>query len=33
MKTYWGDEGIALCILDLWRWVFSFMSRPLYHRG
>jgi len=26
MKTYWGSEGIAPCILDLgtrWRWVVS----------
>jgi hypothetical protein len=35
MKTYWGIEGIAPCILDLgtrWRWVVSLTPRPLYPR-
>jgi hypothetical protein len=36
MKTYWGSEGVAPCILDLdtrWRRVVSFMPRPLYPQG
>jgi hypothetical protein len=36
MKAYWGSEGIAPLILDLgirWRWVVSFMPRPLYPQG
>jgi hypothetical protein len=36
MKTYWRSGGIAPRILDLdtrWRWVDSFMPRPLYHQG
>jgi hypothetical protein len=36
MKTYWGSGGIAPRILDLgtkWRWVVSFMPRPLYSQG
>jgi hypothetical protein len=36
MKKYWGSGGIAPSILDLstrWRWVDSFMPRPLYTRG
>jgi hypothetical protein len=35
-KTYWRNGGIALCILNLgttWRWVVSFMPRPLYPQG
>jgi len=33
MKAYWGSGGIGPPILDLgtrWRWVVSFMPRPLY---
>jgi hypothetical protein len=36
MKTYCGSGGIVPQILDLgtrWRWVVSFMPRPLYPRG
>jgi hypothetical protein len=36
MKVYWWSGGIAPRILDLgtrWRWVVSFTSRPLYHKG
>jgi hypothetical protein len=36
MKTYWGSGGIAPRALDLstrWRWVVSFMPRPLYPRS
>jgi hypothetical protein len=36
MKTYWGSGGMAPRILDLgtrWRWVVSFMPRPLYPQG
>jgi hypothetical protein len=36
MKTYYGSGGIAPRILDLgnrWRWVVSFMPRPLYPKG
>jgi hypothetical protein len=35
MKAHWGG-GIAPRILDLgtkWRWVFTFMPRPLYSQG
>jgi hypothetical protein len=33
MKTYWGSEGITPQILNLgtiWRWMVSFIPRPLY---
>jgi hypothetical protein len=36
MKAYWGSRCIAPRILDLgtrWRWVASFMPRPLYPQG
>jgi hypothetical protein len=36
MKTYWGSGGIPPRILDVgtrWRWVVSFMPRPLYSQG
>jgi len=36
METYWGNGGIAPCILNLvtrWRWEVRFMSRPLLHQG
>jgi hypothetical protein len=36
MKAYWGSGNIAPRILDLgtrWRWVVSYMSRPLYPQG
>jgi hypothetical protein len=36
IKTYWGTEGIAPRILDLgtrWRWVASFIPRPLCPQG
>jgi hypothetical protein len=36
MKAYWGSGGIAPRILVLgtrWKWVVSFMPRPLYHQG
>jgi len=36
MKVYWGSGGISPWILDLgtgWRWVVSFISRPLYPQG
>jgi hypothetical protein len=35
MEAYWGSGCIAPRILDLntrWRWVVSFMPRPLYLR-
>jgi len=34
-KTYWRSGGIALGILNLgtrWRWVVTFILRPLYRR-
>jgi hypothetical protein len=36
MKAYWRSGGISPHILDLgstWRWVVSFMPRPLYPKG
>jgi hypothetical protein len=36
MKAYWENGGIAPRILDpgtRWRWVVSFMLRPLYSQG
>jgi hypothetical protein len=36
IKAYWGNGGIAPLILDpgtRWRWVVSFMLRPLCPRG
>jgi hypothetical protein len=36
MNTYWGSGGIAVRILDFgtrWRWMVSFMIRPLYPQG
>jgi hypothetical protein len=36
IKTYWRNRDIAPRILNLgtrWRWVVSFMPRPLYNRG
>jgi hypothetical protein len=36
MKAYWGSRGIAPRILGLgtrWKWVVSFIHRPLYPRG
>jgi hypothetical protein len=36
MKVYWGNGGLASGILDIgtrWRWVVSFMPRPLYPQG
>jgi hypothetical protein len=36
MMTYWGNGGVALCILDLgtrWRWVVSFTPQLLYPQG
>jgi len=36
MKTYWENGGIAPRVLNVgarWRWVVSFMSRPLYPRN
>jgi hypothetical protein len=36
IKTYWGSEGIAPCILNLgtiWRRVVSFTNRPVCRRG
>jgi hypothetical protein len=36
MKAYWGRGCIAPHILDLgitWRWVVSFIPRPLYSQG
>jgi hypothetical protein len=36
MKAYWGSGYVAPHILDLgteWRWVVSFVTRPLYLQG
>jgi hypothetical protein len=36
IEAYWGNGGIAPLILYLgtrWRWVVSFMPRPLYLQG
>jgi len=36
MKAYWGSGSTSARILDFgtrWRWVVSFMARPLYPQG